>query len=119
MNQVIYFAAGCFWGAQHFFVQVDGVCEAVARRVRYDDRKITLRELVRLFFTIIDPTSVNRQGSDVGAFRAYFSWMVKLRSGTVWAWVSRMRMVTVAEVVADEPGADGLPAPCLRARAGL
>ena len=111
MNQVIYFAAGCFWGAQHFFVQVDGVCEAVAGyangrqasvgdalasavepaptyeqvytdttgfaetvRVRYDDRKITLRELVRLFFTIIDPTSVNRQGGgDVGALRTYFS----------------------------------------------
>ena len=26
----IYFAAGCFWGAQHFFAGVDGVKEAVA-----------------------------------------------------------------------------------------
>ena len=87
----IYFAAGCFWGAQHFFAGVDGVKEAVAGyangngdnpsyeqvytdttgfaetvRVSYDPDRISLKELTELYFTIIDPLSLNRQGGDVG-----------------------------------------------------
>lgn len=92
MNKEIYFAAGCFWGAQHFFAQVHGVKEATAGyanghraeaptyeevytdttgfaetvKVVYDEQKTSLQELVSLFFEIIDPTGVNRQGGDVG-----------------------------------------------------
>ena len=97
MIKEIYFAAGCFWGAQHFFAQVQGVQEAVAGyangrtggeegtaaptyeevytdktgfaetvKVVYDEQKTSLQELVSLFFTIVDPTSLNRQGGDVG-----------------------------------------------------
>lgn len=92
MNKEIYFAAGCFWGAQHFFAQVLGVKEATAGyanghraeaptyeevytdttgfaetvKVVYDEQKTSLQELVSLFFEIIDPTGVNRQGGDVG-----------------------------------------------------
>lgn len=87
----IYFAAGCFWGAQHFFAGVDGVKEAVAGyangngenpsyeqvytdttgfaetvRVRYDEARISLPQLTELYFTIIDPLSLNKQGGDVG-----------------------------------------------------
>ena len=87
----IYFAAGCFWGAQHFFAGVDGVKEAVAGyangkgenpsyeqvytdttgfaetvRVSYDPGRVSLKELTELYFTIIDPLSLNRQGGDVG-----------------------------------------------------
>ena len=87
----IYFAAGCFWGAQHFFAGVDGVKEAVAGyangngenpsyeqvytdttgfaetvRVRYDEGRISLPQLTELYFTIIDPLSLNKQGGDVG-----------------------------------------------------
>lgn len=97
MIKEIYFAAGCFWGAQHFFAQVQGVREAVAGyangrtgweegtaaptyeevytdktgfaetvKVVYDAQKTSVQELVSLFFEIVDPTSVNRQGGDVG-----------------------------------------------------
>jgi peptide methionine sulfoxide reductase msrA/msrB len=87
----IYFAAGCFWGAQHFFAGVDGVKEAVAGyangngespsyeevytdttgfaetvRVRYDETRISLPQLTELYFTIIDPLSLNKQGGDIG-----------------------------------------------------
>ena len=87
----IYFAAGCFWGAQHFFSGVDGVKEAVAGyangngenpsyeevytdttgfaetvRVRYDETRISLPQLTELYFTIIDPLSLNKQGGDIG-----------------------------------------------------
>ena len=87
----IYFAAGCFWGAQHFFSKVGGVQSATAGyanghtpnpsyeqvytdttghaetvRVRYSPERVSLAELVRLFFTVIDPLSLNRQGGDKG-----------------------------------------------------
>jgi peptide methionine sulfoxide reductase msrA/msrB len=87
----IYFAAGCFWGAQHFFAGVDGVKEAVAGyangngenpryeevytdttgfaetvRVRYDETRISLPQLTELYFTIINPLTLNRQGGDIG-----------------------------------------------------
>ena len=87
----IYFAAGCFWGAQHFFAGVDGVKEAVAGyangngenpsyeevytdttgfaetvRVTYNEKLIGVKELTELYFTIIDPLSLNKQGGDVG-----------------------------------------------------
>ena len=87
----IYFAAGCFWGAQHFFAGVYGVKEAVAGyangngenpsyeevytdttgfaetvRVRYDETRISLPQLTELYFTIINPLSLNKQGGDIG-----------------------------------------------------
>ena len=87
----IFFAGGCFWGTQHFFSQVDGVKEAVCGyangntvnpkyeevytdttgfaetvRVSYNPERVSLEELTTLFFCIIDPLSLNRQGHDEG-----------------------------------------------------
>lgn len=87
----IYFAAGCFWGAEHFFSGVDGVSSvttgfangntlnptykevytdttgfAETVKVDYNPSLVSLRELTELYFTIIDPLSVNRQGEDEG-----------------------------------------------------
>ncbi|MBP3202737.1 MAG: peptide-methionine (S)-S-oxide reductase MsrA [Bacteroidales bacterium] len=87
----IYFAAGCFWGAQYFFSQVDGVKEALCGyangntahpkyeevytdttgyaetvKVSYNPERVSLTELTSLFFTIINPLSLNRQGADEG-----------------------------------------------------
>ena len=87
----IYFAAGCFWGAGHFFSGVDGVAAvttgfangntlnpsykevytdttgfAETVKVEYNPSLVSLKELTELFFTIIDPLSVNRQGEDEG-----------------------------------------------------
>lgn len=87
----IWFAAGCFWGAQKFFKLVEGVeftevgfCNgrtqnptyeqvytdetghAECVHVRYDPKVISLQELTRLYFKIIDPLSLNKQGGDEG-----------------------------------------------------
>lgn len=89
--KTIYFAGGCFWGTEHFFRQIQGVvqtrtgyanslvaapsyrevCEGhtgavEAVRVKYDPRRVSLDFLIRAFFLSIDPTSINRQGNDVG-----------------------------------------------------
>ncbi len=87
----IWFAAGCFWGAQKFFKLVNGVVftevgfangweinptykqvytdetgHAECVHVRYDPEKVSLNELVRLFLKMIDPFSQNKQGEDEG-----------------------------------------------------
>ena len=87
----IWFAAGCCWGAQKFFKLIKGVDftevgfangqlqdptyeqvytdttgHAECVHVRYNPEKISLRELTELYFKIIDPTSLNKQGEDEG-----------------------------------------------------
>ena len=87
----IWFAAGCFWGAQRFFKLVDGVVRtetgfangwvehpsyqqvytdqtghAECVHVRYDPARVSLGTLAELYFQIIDPLSLNKQGEDVG-----------------------------------------------------
>ncbi len=91
MVRTIYFAGGCFWGVEHFFKGVDGVVSttpgyangstenpsyeqvytdltghAETVQVRFDDSRVSLRQLVKLFFASIDPLAVNRQGHDEG-----------------------------------------------------
>ncbi len=86
----IYLAGGCFWGVQRFFDQFEGVertevgyangpdrapsyqdvCggsgHAETVRIGYDERIISLTELLDRYFLVIDPVSVNRQGGDSG-----------------------------------------------------
>ncbi|MDR1976890.1 MAG: peptide-methionine (S)-S-oxide reductase MsrA [Campylobacteraceae bacterium] len=89
--QEIYFAGGCFWGVGEYFSRIKGVsgvtvgyangvtsnptykdvCEgetkyAETAHITYDPAIVTLQTLTRQFFKIIDPTSLNRQGNDVG-----------------------------------------------------
>ncbi len=86
----IYLAGGCFWGLQKFFDQFPGVLEtevgyangpdrkpsyeevcgnsghAETVRIRYDEAGLSLTRLLEYYFLVIDPTSVNRQGNDIG-----------------------------------------------------
>ena len=89
--EVIYLAGGCFWGTEHFFKQVRGVLSvqsgyvnghtnkptyeevvtgetgyAEAVKLTYDPQQLSLKKLLALFFSTIDPTSLNQQGTDVG-----------------------------------------------------
>ena len=73
----IYFAGGCFWGVEHFFKGVDGVAEAMPGYANgntenptykevYTDTTGSLDFLTRMFFTVTDPLTLNRQGHDEG-----------------------------------------------------
>lgn len=91
-TDTITLAGGCFWCLEAVYERVDGV-EAVESgysnghlrqptyqqvcagdtghaevvRVRFDDTRLPLRDVLEIFFAIHDPTTLNRQGNDVGA----------------------------------------------------
>jgi peptide-methionine (S)-S-oxide reductase len=85
------FANGCFWCTEAIFQQLDGVIEvnsgysgghvanptyeevcgkntghAEALNIVYDKNKISFEELLEIFWKMHDPTTLNRQGNDVG-----------------------------------------------------
>ncbi len=90
-NQTITLGGGCFWCTEAVFVAVQGVldvesgysnglierpsyeqvctgrtgCNEVVKLV-FDPAQISLRERLEIFFVIHDPTTLNRQGHDVG-----------------------------------------------------
>lgn len=89
--KTICFAGGCFWGTEKYLSMIPGVLatsvgyanghtenptyEEVCRngtghaetvRIEYDQSKVSLTFLLELFYEAIDPTSLNRQGGDIG-----------------------------------------------------
>ena len=82
MKKII-LAGGCFWGVEEFLSRINGVVStevgyangrtenptyfAEVCLVNYDENIISLKELLAKFWTIIDPTSLNKQGNDVGS----------------------------------------------------
>ena len=85
----IYLAGGCFWGVEKFFKMAPGVIEttvgyangqtldtsydilkmtdhAETVHIKYDNEIVSLDKLLDYYFSIIDPTSINRQGLDEG-----------------------------------------------------
>ena len=90
MNIAI-FAAGCFWGIEKKFDLTKGVTKVVvgytggktqdptyeqvcyeetghaeAVRINFDEKTITYKELLNIFWSCHNPTTLNRQGPDIG-----------------------------------------------------
>ena len=89
--EIITLGGGCFWCLEAVYLLVDGVVavesgyanghapaptydavcsgstgHAEVVRVEFDADRISLREILAIFFLIHDPTTLNRQGNDVG-----------------------------------------------------
>lgn len=83
-----YIAGGCFWGMEELFRVLPGVLDtevgyiggqndhptyrnhpghAEGIEITYDPTKITFKELLDFFFRIHDPSTVDRQGNDIGS----------------------------------------------------
>lgn len=87
----IYFAGGCFWGVEAYMNRIYGVSNAISGyangtgenpsyqdvikgdqhfaetvEVTYDPERVSLETLMDRLFQVIDPTTKNQQGNDVG-----------------------------------------------------
>ena len=90
-REVVTFGGGCFWCIEAVFADVRGVEKVVSGysggrspnptyedvcggdtghaevvQIAFDPKVVSLRELLRVFFTLHDPTTKDRQGNDVG-----------------------------------------------------
>jgi peptide-methionine (S)-S-oxide reductase len=90
-EQIATFAGGCFWCTEAVFLEIDGVqsvtsgyiggtvinptykevCNgttghAEAIQIVFDTNKVSFEVLLELFFATHDPTTLNRQGNDIG-----------------------------------------------------
>ncbi|HSW27491.1 MAG TPA: peptide-methionine (S)-S-oxide reductase MsrA [Burkholderiaceae bacterium] len=117
--ETITLGGGCFWCLEAVYEQVDGVqavqsgysnghvrepsysqvCagdtgHAEVVKVQFDAARISLREVLEIFFAIHDPTTLNRQGNDVGP---------QYRSGIYYHGEAQR---TVAQSVIDDVNAE-------------
>ena len=90
-TETITLGGGCFWCLEAVYDQLEGVLDVVSGyagghmpnpdyktvcsgttghaevvQVMFDPQEITLQEILEVFFSIHDPTTLNRQGADVG-----------------------------------------------------
>ena len=90
--ETVTFAAGCFWGVEDIFRGVKGVIDVIAGysggqtenptyekvcsgttghaesvQIQYDPAVVSYEKLLKVFWDMHDPTTLNRQGPDIGS----------------------------------------------------
>src|SRR5205809_7334166 len=91
-TETVTLGGGCFWCVEAVYVELRGVERVISGyaggsvanptyeqvcsgrtghaevvQVTFDPSEISFREVLEVFFTIHDPTTLNRQGADVGS----------------------------------------------------
>jgi peptide-methionine (S)-S-oxide reductase len=138
-SEIAYFATGCFWGAERRFWNLPGVistsvgymggarpnpsyeqvCTGVTGHaemvaVEFDSTLITYRRLLEEFWVMHDPTSLNRQGGDIGTqYRSAIfttSDSQKLQADiTRDVYQAALTRAGIGEIVTEIKSADGSP----------
>jgi len=98
MSEIVTLAGGCFWCLEAVYDELEGVTDVISGysgghtqnpsyeavcsettghaeviQVTFDPHIISLKEILEVFFSIHDPTTLNRQGNDVGeSYRSAF-----------------------------------------------
>lgn len=99
-EEVVTLGGGCFWCLEAVFLELQGVTRVVSGyaggaetnptyqdvcagvtghaevvQIHFDPNVIGLREVLAVFFSVHDPTTLNRQGADIGAqYRSVILW---------------------------------------------
>jgi peptide-methionine (S)-S-oxide reductase len=116
MQHTIFFAGGCFWCTEAAMKNVPGVLEVVSGysggnhdtatyeevsagttnhaetiKVTWDDAIVDLQKLLQVFFTIHDPTTLNKQGADIGSqYRSVIFYTSDEQRDIVKAWIQKL-----------------------------
>jgi len=132
-NEITTLGGGCFWCLEAVYDQLDGVLDVVSGyaggrvpnpdyksvcsgrtghaeviQVTFDPTVISFKEILEIFFTIHDPTTLNRQGADVGT---------QYRSEIFYH--SEEQKNTAEEVIAEIEAAEIWPNPIVTAISAL
>lgn len=127
----IYLAGGCFWGIEAYMERVDGVVDAVSGyangntanpsyeqvirgsghaetvKVTYDADKIDLDTVLKYYFRVVDPTSVNKQGNDRGVqYRSGVYYTDKEDKAVIDAALKRVQSQYKQKVVVENEALD-------------
>ncbi len=134
-REVAVLGGGCFWCLEAVFEQLIGVdlvesgyagghesqpsyqavCSgstghAEVVRITFDPAAISYREILELFFTVHDPTTLNRQGNDVGTqYRSVIFYSSPVQKAVAESLIAELtangsyRNPIVTQVVAEEP----------------
>ena len=134
-----YFATGCFWGAERRLWNIPGVlqtsvgymggarpdpsyeqvCTGVTGHaeiveVSFDPTKVTYRRLLEEFWVMHDPTSLNRQGGDIGTqyrsaiFTTSDSQLLQAEA-TRDVYQAALSRIGIGEIVTEIKSAQGIP----------
>lgn len=112
---------GCFWCTEAVFLEIEGVIEVVSGysgghvkdptyqqvttgrtghaeviQVTFDPEVISYREILEIFFTMHDPTQLNRQGADVGTqYRSVIFYHSQEQKETAEAFIKEMKETNI------------------------
>lgn len=127
MSETAVLGGGCFWCTEAVYLEVRGVVKvesgytggqqpqptyeqvcsgetghAEVIRVEFDPAVIGYRELLEIFFTIHDPTTLNRQGNDVGTqYRSVIYYQSPEQEATARQVIAEMAHVWDAPIVTE------------------
>ena len=124
---VIYLAGGCFWGVEAFISRLKGVNQtevgyangrdlaptyekvcsgktghAETVKATYNPEIISLEEILEKFFSIIDPYSRNRQGSDIGTqYRTGIYWQEDFQKNIVLKFLKEKQRMSEKRIAVE------------------
>src|ERR1700754_3578874 len=110
-------AGGCFWGVEELIRSAPGVLSTVVGytggdvanatyrkhgthaegiEIRFDADRLPYRKLLEFFFQIHDPTSLNRQGNDIGtSYRSAIFYLDEGQKEVALALIAEMTAASV------------------------
>lgn len=135
MQEKITIGGGCFWCIEGAFSQLKGIHSAVSGyangtlanpsyeavctgetghaevvQLTYDAENISLTQILEIFYTLHDPTQLNRQGNDIGSqYRGAIYWHNEVQQAVVAQFVDDLR---TQQVFNDEIVTELAPLKC-------
>ena len=126
-TETIVLGGGCFWCTEAVFDRVQGVVDvesgycngqvvhptyeqvctgrtghAEVVKLQFDPAQISLREILEIFFVVHDPTTLNRQGNDVGTqYRSVVYYQSPQQEATARQVIAEMANVWDAPIVTE------------------